>query len=118
MPEANIASLQLTIDGTDMADKINPRFLSLSLTEKRCGEADELNNTLHNTDGKLAIPEPCKVITLALGWRSGAGVPVGFVDKGRFTVDDVECSGPQDQVQITARSTDLNGAYRKRRTQV
>ncbi|KQM21934.1 contractile injection system protein, VgrG/Pvc8 family [Novosphingobium sp. Leaf2] len=118
MADANIAGLRLTLDGVDLADRINPRFVELSLSEKRGGEADELSLTLQNADGKLEMPEPGKVIALALGWTSGADVPLGLVDKGRFTVDEVEMTGPPDQIQITARSADLNGDYRKRRTQV
>ncbi|PNU06461.1 contractile injection system protein, VgrG/Pvc8 family [Novosphingobium guangzhouense] len=116
MADANIAGLRLTLDGVDLADKINPRFVGLSLSEKRGGEADELSLTLHDADGRLALPEPGKVISLALGWKSGTDVTVGLVDKGRFTVDEVELTGPPDQVQIRARSADLNGEYRKRRT--
>lgn len=118
MAEANIAGLQLTLDGADMADKINPRFVDLSLSEKRGGEADKLSITLHNADGKLAVPEPGKVITLALGWKSGADVATGLVDKGRFTVDEADASGPPDVIEIRARSADLNGDYRRRRTQI
>jgi phage protein D len=118
MAEANVAGLRLTLDGVDLADKIDPRFVELSLTEKRGGEADELSLTLQNADGKLEVPEPGKVLALALGWTSGTDVPLGLVDKGRFTVDEVTPTGPPDQIQITARSADLNGDYRKRRTQV
>lgn len=116
MADANIAGLRLTLEGVDLADKINPRFVELSLSEKRGGQADELSLTLHNADGKLALPEPGKVLALALGWKSGTDVTVGLVDKGRFTVDEVELTGPPDQVLIRARSADLNGDYRKRRT--
>lgn len=118
MADANIAGIRLTLDGIDLADKINPRFVDLSLSEKRGGEADELSLTLQNADSKLELPEPGKVIALALGWISGADVPIGLVEKGRFTVDEVEPTGPPDQIRITARSADLNGDYRKRRTQV
>jgi len=117
MAEPNVAGLRLTLDGADLADKINPRQVDLSLSERRGGEADELSVTLQNADGRLALPEPGKVLSLSLGWLSGADVPVGLVNKGRFTVDEVEASGPPDVVQIRARSIDLNGDYRKRRTQ-
>jgi phage protein D len=40
---ANKAGLRLTLDdGTDLADRIDPRLLELTLVEKRGGEADEL----------------------------------------------------------------------------
>lgn len=113
---ANIAGIRLTLDGKDMADKVNPRLVELTLTEKRGGEADELSVTLQNSDGKLELPEPGKVIALALGWTSGDDVATGLVDKGRFTVDEVEAGGPPDQIRIRARSADLSGDYRKRRT--
>lgn len=115
---ANVAGLQLLLDdGTDLAAKINPRFLELTLSEKRGGEADELSLTLHNHDGRLAAPETGRFLSLALGWRSG-GPATGLVGKGRFKVDEVEESGPPDVITIRARSADLGGDYRKRRTQV
>lgn len=113
---ANRAGTRLTLDGVDLADKINPRLVELTLTEKRGGEADELSVTLQNADGKLAMPDLGMVIALALGWEQGDDVPVGLVDKGRFTVDEVEASGPPDRYAIRARSADLSGSYRQRRT--
>lgn len=114
---ANRAGMRLTLDGTDLADKINPRHVELTLTEKRGGEADELSLTLQNADSRLAMPNPGKVIALALGWLEGDDVSPGLVDKGRFTVDEVEAEGPPDKIIIRARSADLSGSYRKRRTQ-
>ena len=39
---ANIPGLRLTLeDGTDLADKIDPRLLALSLSEKRGGESEK-----------------------------------------------------------------------------
>lgn len=116
MGKANIAAVRLTLDGKDLADRIDPRLVELTLTEKRGGEADELSITLQNADGKLAFPEPGKVISLELGWAQGEDVTPGMVDKGRFTVDEVEAGGYPDQIVITARSVDLAGTYRQRRT--
>ncbi|MCY1672133.1 contractile injection system protein, VgrG/Pvc8 family [Novosphingobium sp. SL115] len=115
---ANIAGMKLLLDdGTDLAAKIDPRFIELTLTEKRGGEADELSLTLQNHDGRLIAPETGRILTLSLGWRSG-GTSTGLVGKGRFKVDEVEESGPPDIITIRARSADLAGDYRKRRTQV
>ena len=111
------AGIRLQLEGgPDLADKIDPRFLGLSLTEKREAEADELELTLENTDGLLALPEPGAVLGLALGWEAGEGLPTGLVEKGRFTVDEVEASGPPDIVLIRARSADMTGSLRQRRT--
>lgn len=113
---ANVASVRLTLEGVDLADKVNPRLIELTLSEKRGGEADELSVTLHNADGLLAMPDPGKVLALSLGWASGDDVATGLVEKGRFTVDEVEAGGPPDTITIRARSADLSGNYRQRRT--
>jgi uncharacterized protein len=110
------AAIRLTLeDGTDLADKINPRTIDISLSEKRGGEADQLDITLHNHDGRLAAPEPGIYLRFAIGWLRGAGVPVGLVDKGRFKVDEVSEEGPPDIITIRARSADLTGDVRKRK---
>lgn len=115
---ANVAGIRLVLeDGTDLADKINPRAIELRLTEERGGEADQLEITLQNHDGRLVAPEPGKILSLSLGWVSGSDVAVGLVDKGRFKVDEVEESGPPDVIMIRARSADFTGDYVKRRTQ-
>lgn len=106
----------LTETGENLAAKISPRLLSLSLSEKREDDADELDVTLSNTDGALTVPRTGVRLQLAMGWESGAGVPLGMVDKGRFTVDEIELSGPPDVISIRARSADLTGALRKRET--
>lgn len=103
-------------DGTDLADKVRPRLLSLRISEKREDDADELDLVLHNTDGLLAMPRTGVRLAVALGWEAGADVPLGLVDKGRFTIDEIELSGPPDQIAIRGRSADLTGALRKRET--
>lgn len=114
---ARIAAVALSIDGgADLADKVNPRLLELTLSEKRGGSADELAITLHNHDGQLAVPDPGVSLLLGLGWKSAPDGTPGMVDKGRFTVDEVSQEGPPDKITITARSADLTGLYRQRRT--
>ncbi|KNH02630.1 hypothecal protein [Qipengyuania citrea LAMA 915] len=111
------AGIELKLeDGADLAAKINPRLVGLRLTEKREGEADEFELTLQNADGLLAVPDAGRVLTLALGWLSGDSVPLGLVDKGRFTIAEVGMEGPPDVVTIKGQSADLTGLLRQRRT--
>lgn len=125
---ANLADFRLSIDGTDYSNpqsiiplieditaSVRPRLISLSLSQKRGGEADQLEIVLDDSDGKLALPAKNRLITLQLGWKAGSDVKPGLVDKGRFTVDEVSWGGPPDQVTIRARSADLTGAFRTRR---
>lgn len=110
-----VADYRLTIDGQDFTPKLRPRLLVLTLTEKRGGEADQLDIELDDSDAKLALPKKGAAIALQLGWARGTGVTRGLVDKGRFVVDQVEWSGEPDRVRITARSADLTNAFRVRR---
>lgn len=114
---ANKAACRLVLEnGVDLSSRVNPRIIDLTLTEKRGDEADTLYLTIHNHDGQLAPPKAGKVLTLALGWESGDDVLPGMVDKGSFRIDEVERSGPPDIITIRARSADLTGDYRTRRT--
>jgi phage protein D len=100
---------------TDITGKVRPRLISLALTDKRGGEADQLDLVLDDSDGKLELPSKGATIRVSLGWKHGAGVRVGLVDKGRFTVDEVEWSGEPDQVSIRARAADLRDGFRIRK---
>lgn len=111
----NIPAFQVVLDGVDITGRIRQRLISLTLTEKRGGEADQLDLVLDDSDGKLAIPKTGVSLLLSLGWKQGAQVTPGLVAKGRFKVDEASHSGPPDQVTIRARSADLGGDYRVRR---
>lgn len=100
---------------TDITGKVRPRLISLTLTDKRGGEADQLDLVLDDSDGKLELPKKGATIRLSLGWKHGAGVRVGLVDKGRFTVDEVEWNGEPDQISIRARAADLRDGFRVRK---
>jgi uncharacterized protein len=115
MAGANRPGWRVTLEGRDLTATMAPRLLSLTLTEKSDGEADQLDITLHDHDGKLDIPKPGKVLRVAIGWAQGVDVAAGLVEKGSFKVDEAEWSGPPDIVTIRARSADLAGGYRQRK---
>jgi hypothetical protein len=111
----NIADWRVTLDGQDLSDRLRPRLVSLSLSEKRGDEADQLDIVLTDHDGGLAIPPEGAVLQLQLGWKQGRDVAIGLIDKGSFKVDDVSHSGPPDQITIRARAADFTSAIRNRR---
>lgn len=110
-----IAAWQVLLDGKDLTDTVAPRLISLSLSEKRGDEADQLELVLHDADGRLALPKTGVSLTVSLGWQQGTGLPQGLVGKGSFKVDEASWGGPPDQVTIRARSADLTDAFRVRR---
>lgn len=112
---ANRAAFRVTLDGQDLTDRLQPRLLSLGLTEKRGGEADQLDLVLQDADGKLVIPAEGALLDVSIGWEKGSDVTVGLVHKGSFKVDEVQHDGYPDQLTIRARSADLTAEYRVRR---
>jgi len=110
------AAWAVTLDGKDLADKIAPRLISLTLSERRNESTDELELVLHDHDGKLALPALGAVLAVSLGWEKGTGVRAGLVDKGTFKVDEMTWDGPPDKVTIRARSADMAGSFRNRKS--
>ncbi len=125
----NIPDFRLNMGGTDMrgtlfdevlqlldiTDRVRPRLVSLSLSEKRGEEADQLDIVLDDTDGKLELPPTGATLQLEIGWKQGRDVIIGLVDKGRFIVDEVSHSGPPDRVTIRARAADFASEIKTRR---
>lgn len=115
MADLPFATWKVTLDGKDMTDKLNPRLISASITEKRAEEADQLDIVLNDADGLLDLPRPGVELEVSMGWQRGAGLPLGLVPKGRFRVDEAKWSGALDIVTIRARSADFTDAFRVRR---
>lgn len=105
-----IAIYRITVDGSDIAQLIAPRLISLQLTDNRGIEADQLDISLSDHDGLLAIPPRGAVIRLWLGWTNS-----GLVDKGTYHVAEVEHSGAPDVLNIRATSADLRKQLKAKR---
>ncbi|SPR99536.1 phage late control D family protein [Cupriavidus taiwanensis] len=93
---------QLMHQGRNITSRFQGRLMSLTLTDNRGFEADQLDIELDDHDGLLDLPEKGARLSLALGWADS-----GVVDKGTFKVDEIEHSGPPDRLTIRARSADL-----------
>jgi phage protein D len=93
---------KILVGSKDISKLVNDRLVSVSLTDNRGFEADQLDITLDDSDGLLEIPPRGAIVSVSLGWSDS-----GLVDKGQYTVDEVEHSGAPDQLTIRARSADL-----------
>jgi hypothetical protein len=93
---------ELTIDGKRFGTQAMSRIISISLTDKRGFEADELTIELDDHDGTIAIPKTGSKITLKLGYQE-----TGLVEKGEYLVSEFTASGSPDRLSITARAADL-----------
>lgn len=100
----------LTVNSTDVTTSIRDRLISLTLTDNRGFEADQLDIELDDADGQLAMPVRGAMVALFLGWKGQA-----LIGKGSFTVDEVEHHGAPDTMTIRARSADFRGTLNSRR---
>ncbi|WP_147198414.1 phage late control D family protein [Pantoea sp. CCBC3-3-1] len=100
----------LSVNSRDVTANIRDRLISLTLTDNRGFEADQLDLELDDADGLLAMPVRGAVIKLFLGWKGQA-----LIGKGEFTVDEVEHHGAPDTMTIRARSADFRGSLNSRR---
>lgn len=101
---------RLVVNGQDITPKIEKRLISLTLTDNRGMEADQLDFSLEDHDGMLAIPPRRASVEFWLGWQS-----TGLVYKGSYIVDEVEHSGAPDVINIRASSADLRADLTRKR---
>ncbi|WP_317891485.1 contractile injection system protein, VgrG/Pvc8 family, partial [Escherichia coli] len=103
-------AFSISIEGRDITTVLDNRLMSLTLTDNRGFEADQLDLELDDADGKIVLPRRGAVITLALGWKGQPLFP-----KGAFTVDEIEHTGAPDRLTIRARSADFRETLNTRR---
>lgn len=102
----------LIVNGKDVSQAVRPRLKRLRLRESRGEKADQLDIELDDSRGDLALPPVGAVIALQLGYAH-----TGLVDKGTFTVDEIEHSGAPDSVSLRCRSAELRSTLRQRASQ-
>ncbi|PHM70446.1 phage late control D family protein [Xenorhabdus kozodoii] len=97
-------AFRLETNKKDVTGNIQSRLMSLTLTDNRGLESDQLDLELDDADGKLIFPSRGDILTLELGWHGHPLTP-----KGKFVVDEIEHSGAPDKLTVRARSADFRG---------
>lgn len=100
-------AFDITIGGKQVLS-LNGRMMGLTLTDNRGFEADTLEITIDDADGKIELPPRGVEISVAIGWR---GEPL--THKGVFTVDEVRVRLTSLSLlrgqQISGRTSTLSG---------
>ena len=96
---------RITADGRDITVLINDRLLSLRTTDKPGMESDEFELHIDARDGVVALPARGAVLEVHLGY---AGQTLNLL--GRYSVDEVELSGPPDTLVVRGKACDLRGS--------
>ncbi|EPC4044191.1 phage late control D family protein [Enterobacter mori] len=105
-------AFMLKQDNEDITQDFSDRLISLTMTDNRGFEADQLDIELDDSDGQIAMPPRGATLTLWLGWQGSA-----LIKKGTFTVDEIEHRGAPDTLTIRGRSADFRGSLNSRREQ-
>ncbi|EMA6537672.1 phage late control D family protein [Salmonella enterica] len=104
-----IPDVSITLDGKKLSD-LNTRIMSVSLTDNRGFEADQITITVDDADGEVRLPQRGTRLAVGLGWKGEA-----LTDKGVYVVDEVTHEGPPDRLEITARSADFREEFNVKR---
>lgn len=107
----NQPDYRIIIDEVDATDRFNGRLIRLTLTDRRGFEADQLDIELDDHAQNVALPRRGAKIDIAIGW-----VGSQLVDKGLYTVDEIEHTGPPDRLTIRARSVDFRESFKTQQT--
>ncbi|EFC54077.1 TPA: phage late control D family protein [Enterobacter cancerogenus] len=102
----------LKLDDRDITQNFSHRLISLSMTDKRGLEADQLDIQLDDSNGLFELPARGATLSLWLGWE---GSPLE--KKGNFTIDTIEFRGAPDTLTIRGCSADFRGKLNVRREQ-
>lgn len=67
----------LMLDSRDITGNISDRLMSMTLTDNRGFEADQLDIELNDADGQVELPVRGAVLTVYIGWKGFALVCKG-----------------------------------------
>lgn len=98
----------LTTDSKPLNEEILQRIISVTVTDNRANEADQLDIVLDDSDGVLELPRRGVKINCQLGF-----VGEGVHDKGDFIVDETEWSGTPDTITIKASSANFKSKIKE-----
>ena len=92
----------ITADNKPLNDLILSRIISVTVTDNRANEADELSIVLDDSDGTLELPKRGVRLNCKMGF-----IGEELHDKGDFIVDETEWSGSPDQITVKASSANF-----------
>ncbi|MEC4240171.1 phage late control D family protein [Pseudomonas sp. DSV-1] len=104
-------TFRLVADGADITSLINDRLLLLRTTDKPGMESDDFELRIDDRDSAVSLPSRGASIEVFLGYSGTA-----LTRLGRYTVDEVELSGPPDTLVIRGKASDMRGSGKSTRS--
>lgn len=91
-------AFKITVNGSDITALIADRLLSLTVTDEAGVKSDRVEIVIDDRDQRLAIPSKKATMTVAIGYADR------LVNKGTYTVEEVEMSNAPRQMTIRANA--------------
>lgn len=101
---------RILADDNDVTASFRGQLVSMTITDKQGTDSDELEFIVSDAGGRVVLPRRGVMIRVAIGWQ---GQPL--TDKGTYQVDEVEHSGPPDQVRVKGRAAQMQGKIKSQR---
>lgn len=92
---------KILANNNNVTEQIKERLIRLSITDEIGFVSDTITIVIDNHDDQVEVPARGVELEIYLGYDVDA-----LVKMGKFMVDEVELSGPPNQISITARSSD------------
>ncbi|MDZ4377996.1 MAG: contractile injection system protein, VgrG/Pvc8 family [Xanthomonadaceae bacterium] len=101
----------VTLGGTDITGNIADRLISLSISDEAGVSSDRFELALDDRDHALGWPGAGVELEIALGYRETGGART----MGRYTVDEVESSGPPAVLNLRGAAADMLASLKSQR---
>ncbi|MCE0459945.1 phage late control D family protein [Pseudomonas uvaldensis] len=98
-------TFRIVADGKDITTLMNDRLLQLRTSDKPGMESDDFELRIDDRDQAVTLPTRGANIEVYLGYTGKA-----LTRLGRYTVDEVEVSGPPDTLVIRGKASDMRGS--------
>lgn len=98
----------ITANNKPLNALISNRILSVTVTDNRANEADELSIVLDDSDGALELPKRGVKLNCKMGFLGE-----DIHDKGDFIVDETEWSGTPDLITVKASSANFKSKIKE-----
>lgn len=109
---SRIPIIKISADNKPLNDQVMNRLITVSVTDNKNLDADELAITLDDHDGALTLPKRGVKLQCWMGF-----VDAGVVDMGTYIVDSSEWSGTPDTISIKAKSADFKSSLKSGHSQ-
>ncbi|NBB09530.1 contractile injection system protein, VgrG/Pvc8 family [Pseudomonas sp. SLFW] len=102
---------RIVANGLDITAVINDRMLQIRTVDKPGASSDDFELRIDDRDGAVSLPKHGARMEVYLGYE---GQKMALI--GKYTVDEIEVSGPPDTLVIRSKSSDTRSSAKTTRS--